>query len=665
MKKRITALALAIFMVMGTVALAAGTEKSITVAPMTISVNGLEVTPTKSDGTAAEVFSYEGATYAPLRYLSELLGIEVEWDKNDPNAAKLVGVPGMPSAPKAALSFKAGTYTAEAQGNNGPVKVELTVSADAITAVKVLEQAETPSIAGPALERIPAAIVENQSLKIDTVTGATNTSKAVLAAVEEAVKQAGGDVEALKNAAVSAGRPVGDQALTADVVVIGAGGAGLAAALEAKDQGAGEVILLEKMAAIGGTTFTSQGLIGGYDSKLQKSKGVELTFDQMYDNLMSNASYHLDQNLTTITLKKSGETVDWLADRVKLDINDVKVGYGPLQMMHTVNGGGAAMAGPFDAALKEAGVKLMLETKATELITDNSGAVVGVRAESKGSKVEIAAKSVVIATGGYAYNPELTARFTPELAGTWGVGFPGSTGDGIIMASNVGAATTHTDDMMCVLKDYTIMSEHNGTSNSANNNGFMNLPNMIMVGAQGKRFVNEKDQGYMTQKLNAPIFDQMHKDKLGYVWAISDQAAVDATNGKTKRNGGLSYVTGNTIEEFAANLGVDAGNLKATIENFNAYVDAGYDQEFRRNEKEMAKLTAPYVAIPLVPCEIITYGGVARNDKAEVIRADGSSIPGLFVAGEASANSAYMGFTLTNCFAWGRIAGSSAAAYAK
>ena len=347
----------------------------------------------------------------------------MDWDKNDPNSAKLEGVPGMPSAPKAALHFTAGTYTAEAQGNNGPVKVELTVSADAITAVKVTEQAETPSIAGPALERIPAAIVANQSLKIDAVTGATNTSKAILSAVEEAVKQAGGDVEALKNASVSTARPVGDQALTADVVVIGAGGAGLAAALEAKDQGAGKVILLEKMAAIGGTTFTSQGLIGGYDSKLQKSKGVELTFEQMYDNLMNNASYHLDQALTTITLKKSGETVDWLSDRVKLDINDVKVGYGPLQMMHTVNGGGAAMAEPFSNALKEAGVELMLETRATELITDNSGAVVGVRAENGGSKVEIAAGSVVIATGGYAYNPELTARLTPELAGTWGVGF--------------------------------------------------------------------------------------------------------------------------------------------------------------------------------------------------------------------------------------------------
>ena len=665
MKKRLLSLALAFAIVTGTVALATGAEKSISVSPMSLTVNGQAVTPTKSHGDAAEIFSYDGTTYAPLRYLSELLEIQVDWDTNDPSTAKLVGVPNFSVSSPAALSFKPGTYTGEGQGNNGPVKVEITVTSDAITDVKVLEQAETPSIAGPALERLPKAIVDNQSLKIDAVTGATNTSKAILTAVEEAVKLADGDVEALKNASVKAEKPVSDQALTADVVVIGAGGAGMSAALEAKDQGAGKVILLEKMAAIGGTTFTSQGLIGGYDSKLQKSMGVELTFEQMYDNLMSNASYHLDRELTTITLKKSGETVDWLADRVKLDINNVKVGYGPLQMMHTVNGGGTAMAVPFDTALKDAGVEVMLETRATELITDSTGAVVGVRATNKGANVEIAAGSVVIATGGYANNPELTARFTPELAGTWGVGFPGSTGDGIIMASNVGAATTHTDDMMCVLKDYTIMSEHNGTSNSANNNGFMNLPNMILVGAQGKRFVNEKDQGYMTQKLNAPIFDQMHKDNLGYVWAISDQAAVDATNGKTKRNLDLSYVTGNTIKEFAANLGVDEANLKATIENFNSYVDAGYDQEFRRNDKEMAKLTAPYVALPLVPCEIITYGGIARNDKAEVIRADGSSIPGLYVAGEASANSAYMGFTLTNCFAWGRIAGASAAAYVK
>lgn len=556
-----------------------------------------------------------------------------------------------------------GTYSAVAQGNNGPVTVEVTVSADAITAVKVVSHKETPSIGGPAVERIPAAIVANQSLKIDAITGATNTSKAILAAVEDAARQAGVDVEALKNADVQTGKPAEDQTLTADVVVIGAGGAGLSAALEAKDQGAGKVILLEKMAAIGGTTFTSQGLIGAYGSNLQKEKGVELTFDQMYDNLMSNASYHLDPALTTITLKKSGETVNWLADRVKMDINDVKVGYGPLQMMHTVKGGGNGMAEPFNAALKDAGVELMLETRATELVTDATGAIIGVRAEKGGAKVEIAAKSVVIATGGYAYNPELTAMLTPELAGTWGIGFPGATGDGLIMASKVGALLTHTDDMMCVLKDYEIMSEHNGTSATANN-GFKGLKDMIMVGAEGTRFVNELDQGYMSQKLNGPIFDQMHKDGLGYVWCITQKSTVDA-NSRLTRPLGLEYITADTAEELAGKLGVPAEALAKTLADYNGYVEAGYDAEFRRNADEMAKIEGTLVAVPLVPCEIITYGGVARNDKAEVIRADGTSIPGLFVAGEASANSAYMGFTLSNCFTWGRIAGAGAAAYAK
>lgn len=586
------------------------------------------------------------------------------------SSALLVGlVSGCTSAPAApsaapAGAYTPGDYTATADGNNGPVTVAVTVTADAITKVEVTAQEETPSIAGPAIERIPKAIVDNQSLGIDAVSGATNTSSAILTAAADAVAQAGGDVEALKKAPVKQAENTASGDLTADVVVIGAGGAGLSAAIEAKDQGAGSVLLLEKMAAIGGTTFLSQGLIGAYDSKLQKEMNVALTYEEMYENLMNNAAWHLDPTLTEITIRKSGETIDWLMDRVGLDINDVKVGYGPLQMMHTVNGGGAAMADPFTKTLADAGVEVLLETRATGLIMDADGSVAGVKAAQGGGELTISAKSVVIATGGYAYNPELTARFTPELAGTFGIGFPGATGDGVIMASNIGAATTHTDDMMCVLKDYEIMAEYNGNSDTAGNNGFMVLPNMILVGAAGARFVNEKDQGYMTQKLNGPVFDQMHKDGLGYVWAISDQAAVDAS-GRTKRNLDLQYVTADTPEALAALMGVDPAGLAKTIHDFNSYVDAGYDQEFRRNGEEMAKLTAPYVAVALVPCEIITYGGVARNVDAEVIRADGTVIPGLFVAGEAGANSAYMGFTLDNCFVWGRIAGANAADYAK
>ena len=258
------------------------------------------------------------------------------------------------------------------------------------------------------------------------------------------------------------------------------------------------------------------------------------------------------------------------------------------------------------------------------------------------------------------HDPELTVRLDPEKAGTMGIGFPGSTGEGIMMASNVGAALTHTGDMMCVLKDYEIMAEHDGTSATANVSSFISRDNTVLVGANGKRFVDEKDSGYMTQKLNGPVFDQMHRDGLGYVWAISDQASLDEKG--VKRGLDMEFVVADTFEELAEKMGLDAATLSETLTNYNAYCDAGHDPEFGR--LKLAKLNAPYCAVRVTPCEIITYGGIARNENAEVIRADGAVIPGLYTAGEATASSAYMVFTISNAFTWGRIAGSGAAAFA-
>ena len=216
--------------------------------------------------------------------------------------------------------------------------------------------------------------------------------------------------------------------------------------------------------------------------------------------------------------------------------------------------------------------------------------------------------------------------------------------------------------MMCVLKDYEIMTEYTPTSAAANVFGFTSLPNMIMVGAEGKRFYNEDNKGYMSQDLNRPVFDQMHKDELGYVWMVSDQARVDATEGKTHRGEDLTYVAGETVEELAANMGVDAEGLAATIDAYNAAVETGFDAEFGR--VPTTKLEAPFVALAVTPCVIITYGGIARNADSEVIRADGTVIDGMFCAGETSCNSAFMGFTISNAITWGRIAGSGAAAFA-
>ena len=558
-----------------------------------------------------------------------------------------------------ALAMTAGTYEAEGTGIGGAVKVAVTVSETAIEKVEVLAHSETAGICDPAIERIPAAIAEKQSLAVDTVAGATITSKAILEAAEAALTAAGADIEALKT-------PVAEEAAegrtiekTVDVVVLGAGGAGVAAAIEAVDAGA-SVALLEKMPQIGGTTATSQGMIGAYESKFTKELGVHYTFEEMYGNLMSNASYRLDPELTAVTIEKSGETIDWMADRLGMNFYDVIVGYGPLQMMHLVEGAGGAMKTAMETALAGSSVDLMLETRATEILMNEDGSVKGVKATCGADTVIVYAKAVVVATGGYANNPELTARLDPEKAGTWGIGFPGATGDGIIMASNVGAALTHTGDMMCVLKDYEIMSEHNGTSATANVSSFISRNNTVLLAANGKRFVDEKDIGYMTQKLNSPVFDQMHRDGLGYVWAVSDKASLEAKG--VKRGLEMEFITADTFEELAEKMELDVDTVVETLTNYNAYCETGHDPEFGRLLLE--KLEAPYCAVKVVPCEIITYGGIARNENAEVIRADGTVIEGLYTAGEASANSAYMGFTISNAFTWGRIAGNGAAAYA-
>ena len=558
-----------------------------------------------------------------------------------------------------AMAMTAGTYEAEANGIGGPVKVAVTVSETAIESVEIVSHSETAGISDPAIEKIPAAIVEGQTLAVDAVAGASVTSGAILTAVEQALTEAGADIEALKVKAETEAVPGETVELTADVVVIGAGGAGVAAAVEACDAGA-KVVLLEKMAAIGGTTATSQGLVGGYESKFTKEMDVHYTFEEMYDNLMSNASYRLDPALTGITIEKSGETIDWMADRLGMNFYQVTVGYGPLTMMHWIENAGAGMKTAMEATLENSDVELMLETRATELLVNEDGSVKGVKAVRGADTVIVYADSVVIATGGYANNPELTERLDPEKAGTYGIGFAGATGDGIIMASNVGAALTHTGDMMCVLKDYEIMSEHNGTSATANVSRFISRDNTVLLGANGKRFVDEKDIGYMTQKLNSPVFDQMHKDGLGYVWAISDKASLEAKG--VKRGLEMEFITADTFEELAAKMGLDEAAVVETLTNYNSYCETGHDPEFGR--LLLAKLEAPYCAVKVVPCEIITYGGIARNENAEVIRADGTVIEGLYTAGEASANSAYMGFTISNAFTWGRIAGNGAAAYA-
>lgn len=191
-----------------------------------------------------------------------------------------------PPAPQEG-AYVAGTYEASADGRNGPVKVSVTFTADAIEEVKIVEHAESNGISDPAISGIPESIVTYQSLGVDVVSGATITSEAILAAVAACVEQAGGDVEALKAVPAGEGEAETLQNATVDVLVVGGGGAGLSAALSAAQNGA-SVILVEKLPALGGNTYRCGGAFNTYDPEGQANNPMDEALASTVEGLLAH-----------------------------------------------------------------------------------------------------------------------------------------------------------------------------------------------------------------------------------------------------------------------------------------------------------------------------------------------------------------------------------------
>lgn len=347
-----------------------------------------------------------------------------------------------PEATPSASGYTAGTYSASAPGNNGPVTVEVTFSESEIVSVEIKEHSETAGICEAPFERIPAAIISGQTLNVDTVSGATNASNAVIEAVADCVQQAGVDVEALKNMA-SAEKDLVKEELSCDVVVVGAGAAGSAAALSAAQSGA-KVILIEKTSSPSGAG-TMAGALFATNSDLQIEAGNEVDPEWYYETYIKDSSYFANARLVSTIISESSETVNWL---VKNDVNlvSLKSGHGsqyahvdfPATAHGYVDGGTAAITNLCDK-VKEAGSEVMFDTVGKELIFNEDGTVGGVIAETvDGRELHILAGSVVIATGGFGGNAEMMAEIFGEKAGTGLIA--SNTGDGIKMAWSAGAA---------------------------------------------------------------------------------------------------------------------------------------------------------------------------------------------------------------------------------
>ena len=559
-------------------------------------------------------------------------------------------------------SYKAGAYKATAKGNNGDIVIEVKFDKESILEVKTLEHSETTGPGDVALERMAKEVVDGLTLAVDTVSGATMSSKAILTAIEDCVKQAGGDVASLKTKIASKDNAKTDKEITTDVVIIGAGGSGLAAAASARENGA-EVIVLEKQATIGGSTALSGGAIGATGTKFQKEKGIEdskeawLNLWKERQATSNPGSKYPDYNFVEKFMDDAVETTEWLVDTIGHKYVDV-IGFGldPAKRLHfpisdKTTKGGTSLAKNIESFVTSKGVEILTETPAKELIIDKDGNVTGVIAEGKNGKVKINAKKVILAAGGYAKNEELLKKYIPKAAGTseLSAAAAGSTGDGIIMAEKLGAAL-YEDPWVIGLG---VASKLNGTSS------LMMDWTKVYVNGKGERFTSEElHYAISTNKL-------LEQDK---TWVIIDSTEANGELVKSleEQMSSGEVVKADTFEALGKAMEVPEATFVKSMKDFNDGVKTGKDPMGKSKEYLVAVEKAPYYAIKLYPKTMGTFAGVKTNDNFQVIKVDGSPINNLYAVGENANkvlyNQVYMtGSSVQFALTSGRIAGEHAA----
>lgn len=539
-------------------------------------------------------------------------------------------------------------YSGSAQGFKGPIEVSVNVVNGKITAAEVTSISDSDFTAD-AVKQITAQAVKNGNAdNLDIVSGATYTSKGVIAALQAAMSAAAGNV------------PVAVQAEKAtdtacDIVVIGAGGAGLSAATEAASKGK-SVIVVEKMAIVGGNTNYATGGLNASETSVQANLGIQDSNQSYYDDTMTGGKNLNDPDLVRNMVEKSAETVDWLIS-LGADLTDVgKMAGSTNSRTHRPQGGAAVgphLVGILDKAARSAGVDIRLESKATSIINTN-GAATGVAVSSPAGDYTITAKAVVIATGGFGANPEMVTQYKNSLAGFGTTNHAGATGDAITMVAPFDVALV---DMDQIQTHPTVVPVQNlMITEAVRGNG------AIMVNREGKRFNSEMAT---RDVMSAAILQQTGKT----AYLLFDQGVRDSLKAiETYAKQGL-LTEGASLAELAEKLGMPAADLEASVAKYNEYQAAGADPDFGRKGSEMPRpiATAPFYAVEVGPAVHHTMGGIKINTKTEVITNSGTVVPGLFAAGEVTGGvhgaNRLGGNAVADITVYGKIAGDSAVAY--
>lgn len=576
-------------------------------------------------------------------------------------AAMSMSVVGCGSKSSSGAGIPDGTYTGEGTGKGGKIVVELTMKDSKISDIKVVEHGETPGYAD-ALDKISAEMIAKNTLEVDMVSGATLSSTGILTAVKDAFSKTGASADKLVAQEGEVSKEEREAEYSADVIVLGGGGAGLTAAIEAAQNGA-SVILVEKMPMVGGNTLISGGEMAAPGNWLQEKESIEDSKEQFYQDILKGGDNENDPELVRVLADNATTDAEWLRDEIGVTFEDYMLFFGGHSVKRSLvpkDASGVELIEKLSKKAEEVGVITHLNTAATELVQED-GKVVAVKANFDGKEITYkAANGVILATGGFGSNLDMRVKYNEEMnEKILSTNSVGSTGDGITMAEKLGAQL---EDMEYI-QTYPTCDPETGTLLYV---GDVRLEGRsILVNKEGKRFVEELERRDVISKATVA-----QTDNVSYMFW--DEASMEASKVNVKHKKEYDnliergiLVKADTIEEAAAHFGIDAEELKKTVEKYNEYAANGKDLEFNKRGELVAFTEGPYYIMKSRPAIHHTMGGVKINTNAEVINTTGEIIKGLYAAGEVTGDihgtNRLGSDAIADITVFGRVAGRNAA----
>lgn len=529
--------------------------------------------------------------------------------------------------------------------------LDVEINDSKITDVKV-KRAKESEFATPAIQEIAKKVIATQSLDVDGISGATLTSEGTKEALEEAVKKSGVTLQAVT---VAQDTKTVELPKEADVVVIGAGGAGLTSAIAAHEKGA-KVILVEKTELLGGNTNYATAGLNAAGTKVQEKFGEKDSPELFYEDTMKGGKNKNNKELVRVLVNNSSAIVDWLTER-GADLSEITSTGGQSAKRTHRPTGGAAVGPNIVAALSKTAenekIDIRKGTKAIELVKAKDR-IVGVKVrETDGKEYTIKAKAVIVATGGFGANAKMVEKYNPKLKGFGSTNNPAIVGDGIVMVEKVGGALV---DMNEIQTHPTVV--HNKTNMITE---AVRGEGAILVNKDGKRFIDELETRDVVSKA---ILEQKGKSAF-LIFDEGIRTKLKAADGYVKKG----FAVEGTLEEIAAKIGADAKTLEATLNKYNEAVKNKVDSEFNKKTLPKELTGTKYYAIEVSPAVHHTMGGVRINTNAEVIGKNGRPIKGLYAAGEVTGGihgaNRIGGNAVADITIFGKIAGENAATFSK